>query len=165
MQIPNVNNTWSCMPAAFSMALNIPLEVMFEKLGHDGSEFVYKDKSQHRGFHRQECIDVAWSMGFACTHIDRYPAMTYSFAANDIFPVIFGKTEQCNLARLLRYIKECKLAVIEGLGINSAKQTTMGHACAWDGQHIFDPRHKTYYLDDCWLHNFDPTGVIVLTEV
>ena len=36
-------NAWSCMPTAFAMAVNAPVEDLILSIGHDGSEKTWPD--------------------------------------------------------------------------------------------------------------------------
>jgi hypothetical protein len=144
------------------MACNVPFKYFITLLGHDGDARPYKDKSKRRGFHIQECIDVVWKLGFNCTPIELFPAMTYEIGA-EVFPVRFGESDNANLARFMRYLQTNKRVVIEGLrSINGIK---IGHATAWDGSLIHDPSGRTYTFEDSLRNNFNPHTIWILTEV
>lgn len=65
-----ITNNWSCLPKAFAMASGIPVEVIIEEIGHDGSEILfpqYKEPYCRRGFHIQELINVMDDHGILVT--------------------------------------------------------------------------------------------------
>jgi hypothetical protein len=159
--IPN-SNSWSCLPASFSMVCNVSFQYFIALLGHDGDARPYKDKSKRRGFHLQECIDIAWKLGFTCMPIELFPAMTYAVGA-EVFPVRFGSDDNANLARFMHYLTTTKRGILEGLrAVNGIK---MGHAVAWDGELIYDPSGRSYSFENSLKNNFNPHTLWILTEV
>ena len=158
------NNRWSCLPASFSMACNCPFTDFINFLGHDGDTRPYKDKSKRRGFHPQECIDVAWKLGFTCTPIERYPALVYSYNDTEILPIYFRGSDDGNMARFMLYLQSTQRGVIEGIR-KRADGLNVGHAVAWDGSFIYDPSHRIYTLEDGMQNNFVANKLWILTEV
>jgi len=156
------NNKWSCLPASFSMACGVSFSKFIDMIGHNGDDRPYVDKSKRRGFHIQECIDVAWQLGFATTLIERYPATIYSYGDTEVCPIY--TPEVVSLARFVQYLNVTKRGVLEG--IRQRKDGSLaGHACAWDGSLIFDPSHRAYKFEDSEANNFKPIGLMILTEV
>jgi hypothetical protein len=144
------------------MACDVPFTYFITLLGHDGDARPYKDKSKRRGFHLQECIDIAWKLGFTCTPIELFPAMTYAIGA-EVFPVRFGTSDDANLARFMHYLTMTKRGVIEGLRVINGIQA--GHAVAWDGNLIYDPSGRSYTFEQRSTNNFNPHTLWILTEV
>jgi hypothetical protein len=59
-------NRWSCIPTSFAMVFGIPVQRIFDKLKHDGSEILFPGLEEplcRRSFHIQEMIDVGYTLG------------------------------------------------------------------------------------------------------
>lgn len=70
-------NAWSCLPAAFATALEVPCDVLIALIGHDGSEITHAglpEPLKRRGFHPQEMIKVCVEDGMAVTRIELMPS-------------------------------------------------------------------------------------------
>ncbi len=55
-------NRWSCLPTSLAMVLKVRVRVIFELLGHDGSEILWPDlpePQKRRSFSLQEMVYVA----------------------------------------------------------------------------------------------------------
>ena len=59
MKIPTNIMPWACLPASLAMVLAIPFEQVIKEIGHYGDDLPYVDGVTRKGFHIQECIDVA----------------------------------------------------------------------------------------------------------
>ncbi len=128
---------------AFAAAMGINFSAVIEMIGHDGSECVYKDKSFRRGFHIQECIDVANKLNFSCTPIEFRFALQPSPASTEIFEI------PNTMARSLLYLIQTPRGVLECF----RKTTQRGHAVAWISQMVYDPANgKTYSFGDLMSH-------------
>lgn len=58
-------NHWSCIPTSFAMVFGIPVQKIFDKLGHDGSEILFPELPEpycRRSFHVQEMVDVGYTL-------------------------------------------------------------------------------------------------------
>ena len=155
------NNKWSCLPAAFSMACGASFSMFIEMIGHNGDARPFKDTTKRRGFNLQECIDVAWQLGFATTAIDKIPALMHTLGSTDIVKVY---SDEAGLARFMHYLSSTKQGVLEGMR-HRLDGSLAGHACAWDGFLVFDPSHRVYKFEDCERNNFHVTGLLIVTEV
>lgn len=164
MFIIPTTNSWSCLPASFSMACGVPFSAFITMIGHDGDARPYNDKSIRKGFHFQECIEVAWMMGYSCTPIERYPALTHSYGASEVCPIHFNGSDAGNLARFMHYLKDTSRGVLEGIRIRPNGQK-VGHATAWDGTQIYDPSGKIYSFEESDKHNFKAHTLWMLTEI
>ena len=142
------NSAWSCLPMAFSKALNIPFEKMIEYIGHDGSASVYKNSKYRRGFHFQECIDVALKLKVACVPIEHHYALTPD--GLETYQIGDNNTQS---KRFIEYLTNTEVGVLEGLALDK-DQVPIGHAATWMNQHILDPRGLEYQYDVRHLHNF-----------
>jgi len=142
---------WSCLPVAFAKALDIPFEDFVSKIGHDGSEQVYKDLKFRRGFHIQECIDIAEGMGITCTPIEHH----YASTPTGLETYTIGTIEE-QAFRFRNYLDMTAHGVLTGIRLNKKKQS-IGHACAWVDQRVHDARFAPYGFEDrlskCFLVN------------
>ena len=131
------------------MACGIPFAVFIGMLGHDGGDFPYTNKLFKAGFHPQECIEVIQQAGWSCTPIELFPRLTPdNIETRDI---LFNSG---NWARFLLHLSHCKNGVIEGT--TNKQGTITGHAVAWDGCHIYDPRGVIYSFAEHDHFNFYP---------
>jgi hypothetical protein len=143
MIIPKTN-PWSCLLASFSMATNIPTGILVNTIGHDGSSLPYEDQKYHAGFHPQECIDAIMKFGWEATPIELYPKITPNRVEERI--IYFNGDDSGNWARFLRHLSNTTHGVLEGLLVR--KDKIAGHAVAWDGLYIHDPRGYSYSFSE-----------------
>ncbi len=139
---------WSCLPQAVATALGISFETLIEKIGHDGSEFVYKDTKFRRGFHIQECLDVALGLNVAFVPIEHHYALT----PNGLETYVIGTKEEQS-RRFQGYLQTTKRGFFEGVSLDS-RCHTIGHAAAWVDGMIVDPRGISYTFEERTTHNF-----------
>jgi len=119
------------------MALDIPVSVMLRRIGHDGGAVVDESSPEplcRRGFHVQECVAVAISLGFSATPVELFPSIRC--CNNQCFPVLFG-TEAKNWERFQSLI-DTHAGVITGRGKRCP------HAVAFANGTIFDPDGHVY---------------------
>ena len=153
VEIPNSPN-WGCVPAAFSMALNIPYADLIAALGHDGS--AKREDGKPVGIHIQELIDyIVLQTQFETVQIERYP---YSLAtiAEGVKPHYVWSFEKAN-ERFLKYLERWS-GVLGGF-CQRIDNSVTGHAVYWDHvkKEIGDPRILTWYpFAQCDEHNFHP---------
>ncbi len=140
--------SWACLPQAISIALDIPFSMLIEKIGHDGSEFVYKDTKFRRGFHIQECLDVALSLDIAFVPIEHHYALT----PDGLETYVIG-TEEEQSSRFQGYLQKTKRGFFEGVSLDN-RCHTIGHAAAWVDGLIVDPRGTSYTFDARAANNF-----------
>ena len=144
MQLQRTNSAWTCLPASFATVLGITLEDLLKRIGHDGSEVIWNylpDPEKRRGFHPQEMIDVAETMGVAITPIEGRPTSR---------PLLTDRTRpRCPVPpfevpldihpRWGRYL-EGSVGVLTGLNLIGRP-----HAVVWDGFQILDPASGETY--------------------
>lgn len=126
-------NEWSCLPTAFAMAMNLPLERILEMIGHDGSEPFWPGLPSPmglRGFHEQELVDVARKHGFNPIHILAAPAYEH-------WPIL-GKPVK-RLWPDWFCIERMNLLMETNIGVICGMVGTQGHAVAWDGESFYNP--------------------------
>lgn len=124
--------SWTCMADAFSRALGVKPEDIYQFLGHDGGEIVapsLPDPFSRRGFHVQEMIDFCASCGRAVMEFQRWPALAYP-QAGDLIKEILTKDQA---ERRWQSILSRYNGVIEGVRENHKK-----HAVAYSCNTIYD---------------------------
>lgn len=135
MNLQKQSNKWSCLPTAFAMALNLPVEDVILIIGHDGSDKLFPSQEEpycRRSFHIQELIDVSLKHGYSVTEILLH---SYLEVMDEIIDVQeFGKE------RMVDYLKNYT-GVLIGRQDNGTP-----HAVAWDGVDILDPNGTVYNL-------------------
>jgi len=150
-------NSWSCLPTAFAIALEVPLEAVLAIVGHDGSEERFKslpDPQRRRGFHHQELVKMCVEDGMSVTPIELIPAI-----APYGEPIPYGDPEGeldwffQNL-RNSRGVLECRTS----MGI--------GHAIAYNGCthsiEVCDPRNGERF-DMATLDDLQKRGLFVFS--
>lgn len=143
-------NSWSCLPTAFAMALECPVDFLISCLGHDGSRIIpqfveLSGQMCRQSFHIQEIIRVATRMGWAVTPIE--PAPT-SEAGGKIIP----------LTEFVPFISDNFIAqwMIGEIGVvtGQVSRTGMRHAVAWHGTGILDPSGVLKSIDEFAIETF-----------
>ncbi len=135
--LPQKNpNAWSCLPTAFAIALDVPVETLIALIGHDGSEVTHAglpEPLNRRGFHPQELIKILVEDEMAVTRIELAPtaaSSTIGIRATKSFNVGGWSWFKKNLFHSEGVI-ECRTAV------------GTGHAMAYLGMgdyaRIYDP--------------------------
>ena len=129
---------YNCLLASASMVLDVHPDVLTELIGHDGEEIIFPklpSDINKRGFHTQEITDCAVKYGYAVTEIQAIPYLTPDGEHEYLIEFPNGKRFENH---------------IEGnMGIFTGRTKKCGHAVAWDGAMIFDPRGKICSFDDC----------------
>lgn len=119
----------SCLPCAFAIACDVPVEDFINRTGHHGEEVAwphYNDNKKYRGWHLQECQEVAYEYGFVSM-----PLFLETSLGHTPEEAIYVK----NNAR--DFLNHSRTVLIDEV-----------HAVACDGKTVFDPKGKTYPLGD-----------------
>jgi hypothetical protein len=120
------------------MAIGIPVGEFICRIGHDGSASAFPTEPEpacRRGFHVQECIDVALSLGYAVTPIELFPRHAPSLSVAPL-EILFGN-EQGNRDRFARLINS-------GRGVITGHGRQCCHAVAYDRGMVHDPNGLVY---------------------
>lgn len=120
------------------MALDVLVKEFVCRIGHDGSDLAFPTMPEpacRRGFHVQECIEVAMQMGFAVTPIELFPRHAPSVSVSPL-RVLFGD-ERGNLARFTRVIRT-------GRGVLTGRSRHHCHAVAYHHGAVYDPNGYVY---------------------
>ena len=149
MQRVEQPNRWSCLPAAFATVLELDFGTITTLIGHDGSDILYpelKEPFNHRGFHIQELIRVAWQLGYSVTQFQVLPQMQHGEHYRQLYHWTDGQKQMSVLLAQAN-------AVITGL--NDAGNH---HAIAWDcakGRMLDPARHvcnvNSFRVESVWM--------------
>jgi hypothetical protein len=80
-------NLWSCLPTAFAIALDKPVNDVITALGRDGSEIIFAGLPEplcRKGFHPQELIKYCLMQNLAVTRVELFPTATPGGPVTDI---------------------------------------------------------------------------------
>lgn len=136
MKLQKNPSDWACLPTSFAMVLDMPVLEVLEKIGHDGSEIVWpmlSNPHNRRSFHIQEMIDLCWDLGKLVVMFQTKPCNSpYPHIEPINVPMKFTPEER--FKKLIHYPGVFTGVTNEGVG----------HAVAWDGRMIFDPKGKVY---------------------
>lgn len=122
-------NAWSCLPAAFAMAIDLPFEQVIAEIGHDGSEIIWPeatDPFNRRSFHIQELIYVAFNNWHSVTSFEAYPI---SVRPGTAVPYKLEGFEK----RLFELMSKERGVVTGRL------HTGIRHAMYWEFDRVYDP--------------------------
>lgn len=135
-------NNWTCMATATAMALDKPLYEVIEGLGHSGSESVWPPEWNHlpAGYHIHEIIDYVWMQhAKPVTPFVRRPMVTPAYDCPD---QVAKFAREPDLEKRFKHRIAGRVGIMTGV-ISKGR----GHAVAWDGRNIYDPRGYVYSLD------------------
>jgi hypothetical protein len=134
------------------MALDVAVHDFIRHIGHDGGEIAWptlKEPSCRRGFHVQECIDIAYRCGFAVTPFEVLPRHAPAFTV-PAQTILFGGSEEAAFTRFAQII-------FNGKGVITGHCNTVCHAVAYDRGLIFDPCRSApyhYHKTTCERYGF-----------
>jgi len=129
------------------MALDADPNELIAEIGHDGTGIMFPQvigTIRQRSFHIQEIIDCCWKRGKALTPIDIAPC-TAPDGHPDLVQEIWDREKA--KARITKYLTGNIALLIGRLGVKG-----LGHACAWDGELVYDPRGKIYKIGETFIH-------------
>lgn len=152
-------NRWSCIPTAFAMALDIPVDQFIQEIGHDGNELIcpsLPEPAGRRGFHEQECVTAALNHGFACTPIEVFPASLFATGHKQVILFPHDATDlDGNYGRFTRHVNTAR-GVLIGMGIRTR------HAVAFDRGMVINPDTGGMFpfsFEDCESRRFFPSAL------
>lgn len=143
-------NQASCLPTAFAMVLEIPVEQVFQELGHDGMAIWWPGENgsmKYRGFHIQEMIDLCHAHGYVVTPIEPQPVAS---PRPDLEPRPY-ELQTKSLVRIHAYLDNTKGVLV---GEGKSQQSKMGHAAAWFDGMVHDPNGTTYGIEHFGIREF-----------
>ena len=127
----------NCLLYAAAMVLEVTPEQLIQSIGHDGEEVWWPEQigsQKKRSFHIQEILDAARSLNYSFICIDAIPLIGIDdFNIKEIYPE--------PMLRLASWIKDHPgILIVDSGGI--------GHAVAWDGEQVFDPKGFIKSVED-----------------
>lgn len=124
-----------CLLYSAAMVLGREPQDLVAEIGHDGMEIVWNLPAPkcYRGHHIQEIVDVALAQGQGLVPIQAYPASGH--AGQPPVPMIPDHDRAAT--RFLHHLNG-RDAILIGAS----------HACAWNGQEVFDPNGFKRALED-----------------
>ncbi len=134
MNLQQQTNQYTCLPTSFAMALDIPIGIILNYFGHDGSELL--DEYQHRGFHPSEMIYYAYKKGYYVIPFETEPELVNEN----------GKVFSIN-QHFIDYRGEVIRIMDNNIGVLTGR-TKLGklHAVCWHKKIIYDPNFSIYTL-------------------
>lgn len=137
-----------CLIYSIAMVLDQTPEEVIEGLGHNGLEVMWPRLPLPyalRGIHIQEMVDYALKCGFAVIEVEAIPCNNPLGNTDDQEMEVFEDP----ISRLEDHLIG-KKAVL----------TSLKHACAWDGEKVYDPNGRIYTLE-----NFELVVVYVFIPI
>ena len=139
MNLQTQPNSWSCLPTAFAIALDVPISGIFECCGHDGSDIVFPKRTDphgRRSFHIAEMVEFCNVLSKAVIQVEQAPVSSNKYGDEYRLP-IYGDGD----GRMLRWLTFNTGVLV---GIVRGNQ----HAVAWNADGFcYDPNGTTYPLD------------------
>lgn len=139
----------TCMLYSVAMLFDITPEVVIKELGHDGSEIWWPCNAYHpdmsRSYHIQEIQDMCIGRGYALANIEVWPVMGPRM--KEFREAFEGQSDDKTIERFFNHIKGHKGILILRQN-DSELEHAPTHACAWDGENIYDPNGKVYPPED-----------------
>lgn len=134
-------NSWSCLPTSLAMLLDIELNELLQKIGHDGSEILFPDLEEpirRRSFCIEEIQYVTPSYGFVL--VPYSGGISYQPTSTHIKEI---------------YLVEQFTAVLEkrdGLLFGTPNGKSLNHVVAWSATEglIYDPNGTKYPMSGCF---------------
>lgn len=145
-------NQWSCLPTAFAIVLNEPVDKIISDIGHDGSEIIFPDLTEpyrRKAFHIQELIDICILRDICVVQVEQQP-ISEALGHRYLLPTYLPRLE---------YYTQRFTGVLTGLG-----PTGRPHAVAWDRNKIYDPTGFEYDIDMFNINMFLLTVKINITK-
>ena len=141
MKLITGTNDYCCMATAAAMLLDITLEEVFDRVGHDGSDRFFECGAR-RGFHMQEIMDLCEEEDCFLSPLELAPSLMLGKDADFIWkPERFCK----------RFMDKTT-----GKGILMGVTDKVGHSVAMENQKVYDPKGKTWNLADASANDFHP---------
>lgn len=146
MRLQKQPSAWSCLPTAFAMAADIPVQAMLIWIGHDGSEIVRPEEPERycrRAFHIQEMIDVMFINHYAVIPFEAQPILS------------IGRGEDVKVDFPIGLVDRLAMLVDKEVGVFTG-QSMKGnpHAVAWDGFRIYDPKGEILPISEFNIQTF-----------
>ena len=153
MKLQIAPNNWSCMATSVAMALDTQTANVVRLCGHSGDGLPWPPPFDHirEGFHIHELIDVVWLyFSKTLTPFIRCPMVT----PRDECPEQPATFTECDAET--RFIKRMWSRTGILTGVVKSGCVEIGHAVAWDGHKIYDPRGYIYPFTARDKYGYEP---------
>ena len=148
MKMKLIKQTYdACLLFSLAMVLDADPQELIDEIGHDGRDIMFPEvigTIRQRSFHIQEIIDCCWKRGRAVTPIDIAPC-----TAPDGHPELAREIWDREVAR--ERIKKYLTGNV-ALLIGRTSHKGLGHACAWDGEKVYDPRGMICEIGETFIN-------------
>lgn len=127
------------------MAMGVPVNVLIDWIGHDGSEIVspsWPEPRCRRGFHPQECIRLALKRGLTVTPLELFPSIV---TENHPYTIDYG----ANWDDFIGWINQTS-------GVLTGRGRLCGHAVAYENGTVYDPDGYIYPFAACEQRGYYP---------
>lgn len=127
MNIQTQPNRASCLATSFAMCLDIPVQQIFNELGHDGTEIAFTNLEVprcYRGFHSMELIELSFRLGVPVLELTKEMHISHDDVTIKSYKSRFD---------IFKYLANHKVVM-----------TNSSHAVAWDKYSIYDPVGLVY---------------------
>jgi len=141
-----VQTSDNCLLYAAAMVLNIKPQSLITLIGHNGEEVWWPKQTgskKKRSFHPQEILDAAATYGKTFICIEFMPSSGWGGNGRLIF------NEEMMEKRFLGWLtNRAAILIVQG--------PRLGHAVAWDGKKIYDPKGMIkdlydYTIQEAWI--------------
>jgi len=129
-----------CLIYSLAMVLNVTVDEIISKLGHDGLLKVWplSPPECFAGVNMQEAIDVCDSYGIGLRYIEPMPASG-----------VLGRPELTrNIFTADRVLSRLEIYLMNHTALLIGMIQGSFHCVAWDGQLIYDPNGKIYKIEE-----------------
>lgn len=131
-----------CLLYSAAMLLDVRPEDLIMEIGHDGMKQMWLPDPRRVVHTPDEIQDCFVRRGFCLYQVGVYPIAT---PGNGLVPRPIWSEDQA-AKRFEDHIRD-----VHGLLVGEALNGE-GHAVAWDGEYIYDPRGRIYRLEDSESH-------------
>lgn len=134
-------NSWSCLPTAAAIVIDMDVADFINQIGHDGSEVRWPGtRRPQRSFHLQEIIDVLHSQGYSATVFETNPQLG-SYYESDTRSIFSFEQKRKRLNRLLLGFQ----------GILIGFDGSTPHACAFNNGVVYDTDGTIHWLKESFV--------------
>lgn len=120
-------NRASCLATAFAMCMDIPVQEIFDDLGHEGTEIAFTNLEVprcFRGFHSMELMECAFRRGYAVLELTKEMHISHDDSTIKSYKSRFD---------ILKYLAN-----------HCVVMTNSSHAVAWNKYSVYDPVGLVY---------------------
>lgn len=143
MNLQKQPNKWSCLLAAFAIALDIPIVQLIDELGHDGSEIIWPDHEEplnRRSFSIHEMFYLSYEAGYSVMLFNKVWDSRPTYSAQ---PLMKNPPNG--------FFNE---SLLKNKGVLVGRINGQRHAVAYQDSMCFDPNGTIYAIDKFNIETF-----------